>query len=103
MVGVAAVILLLSALIYKAFSIGQKAQQENKLFASFFAYGLGLLFAGQTMINVGASISLLPVKGLTLPFMSYGGASLIMSFFMIGLLVRIEYEIDNRIHDVGEG
>ncbi|MBL4572367.1 MAG: putative lipid II flippase FtsW [Gammaproteobacteria bacterium] len=102
LVGVAAVILLFSALIYKAFSIGQKAQQEDKLFAAFFAYGLGLLFAGQTMINVGASISLLPVKGLTLPFMSYGGASLIMSFFMIGLLVRIEYEIDNKINDVGE-
>lgn len=102
LVGVATVILLFSALIYKAFSIGQKAQQENKLFAAFFAYGLGLLFAGQTMINVGASISLLPVKGLTLPFMSYGGASLIMSFFMIGLLVRIEYEIDNKINDTGE-
>ena len=102
LVGVAAVILLFVALIYKAFSVGQKAQQENKLFAAFFAYGLGLLFAGQTMINVGASISLLPVKGLTLPFMSYGGASLIMSFFMIGLLVRIEYEIDNKINDVGE-
>jgi len=102
LVGVAAVILLLSALIYKAFSIGQKAQQENELFSAFFSYGLGLLFAGQTMINVGASISLLPVKGLTLPFMSYGGASLIMSFFMIGLLVRIEYEIDNKINDVGE-
>ncbi len=102
LVGVATVILLFSALIYKAFSIGQKAQQDNKLFAAFFAYGLGLLFAGQTMINVGASISLLPVKGLTLPFMSYGGASLIMSFFMVGLLVRIEYEIDNKINDVGE-
>lgn len=100
LVGVVTVILLFSALIYKAFSIGQKAQKENKLFAAFFAYGLGLLFAGQTMINVGASISLLPVKGLTLPFMSYGGASLIMSFFMIGLLVRIEYEIDNKINDM---
>ena len=102
LVGVAMVILLFSALIYKAFSIGQKAQQNNKLFAAFFAYGLGLLFAGQTMINVGASISLLPVKGLTLPFMSYGGASLIMSFFMVGLLVRIEYENDNKINDAGE-
>ena len=102
LVGVTMVILLFSALIYKAFSIGQKAQQKNKLFAAFFAYGLGLLFAGQTMINVGASISLLPVKGLTLPFMSYGGASLIMSFFMVGLLVRIEYENDNKVNDVGE-
>ena len=102
LVGVVMVILLFSALIYKAFSIGQKAQQNNKLFAAFFAYGLGLLFAGQTMINVGASISLLPVKGLTLPFMSYGGASLIMSFFMVGLLVRIEYENDNKNNDAGE-
>lgn len=102
LVGVVVVILLFSALIYKAFSIGQKAQQNNKLFAAFFAYGLGLLFAGQTMINVGASISLLPVKGLTLPFMSYGGASLIMSFFMVGLLVRIEYENENKINDAGE-
>lgn len=101
LIGVATVILLLSVLIYKAFAIGQKAQQENRLFAAFFAYGLGLLFAGQTMINVGASISLLPVKGLTLPFLSYGGASLIMSFFMIGLLVRIQYETDNNIGDKG--
>jgi len=99
LIGVVLVILLFSALIYKAFSIGKKAQQSNKLFAAFFAYGLGLLFAGQTMINVGASISLLPVKGLTLPFLSYGGASLIMSFFMIGLLVRIQYEVECKIED----
>ncbi len=97
LIGVATVILLFCALIYKAFSIGQKAQQRNNLFAAFFAYGLGLLLAGQTMINVGASISLLPVKGLTLPFLSYGGASLIVSFFMIGLLVRIQYETENEI------
>ena len=101
LIGVATVILLFSVLLYKVFAIGQKAQQENRLFAAFFAYGLGLLFAGQTMINVGASISLLPVKGLTLPFLSYGGASLIMSFFMIGLLVRIQYETDNNIGDKG--
>lgn len=102
LVGVAIVILLFSALIYKAFSLGKRAQQDGRLFAAFFAYGLGLLFAGQTMINVGASISLLPVKGLTLPFLSYGGASLIMSFFMIGLLVRIQYEMENKIDDRAE-
>ncbi len=99
LLGVATVIFLFCALIYKAFSIAQKAQQKNKLFGAFFAYGLGLLFAAQTIINIGASISLLPVKGLTLPFLSYGGASLIMSFFMIGLLVRIQYEIENHIED----
>lgn len=97
LIGVVTVIFLFSALIYKAFVIGQMAQQKNNLFAAFSAYGLGLLFAAQTMINIGASISLLPVKGLTLPFLSYGGASLIMSFFMIGLLVRIQYEVENDL------
>lgn len=92
--GVAVVVMLYCILVYKAFSIGQIAQQKDKLFAAFFAYGLGLLFAGQTMINIGASISLLPVKGLTLPFLSYGGASLIVSCFMIALLVRIQYETE---------
>jgi cell division protein FtsW len=52
------------------------------------------LFAGQTLINVGVNIGLLPTKGLTLPFLSYGGASLIMSCVMAALLIRIEYETD---------
>jgi len=94
LIGVATVVLLFCVLIFKAFSIGKAAQQKNRLFAAFFAYGVALLFAGQTMINVGASISLLPVKGLTLPFISYGGASLIVSCFMIALLVRIQYETE---------
>lgn len=99
LVGVAVVVILYCILVYKAFSIGQVAQQSNKLFAAFFAYGLGLLFAAQTMINIGASISLLPVKGLTLPFLSYGGASLIVSCFMIALLVRIQYETECSVDE----
>lgn len=99
LVGVAVVVMLYCILVYKAFSIGQVAQQKNKLFSAFFAYGLGLLFAGQTLINIGASISLLPVKGLTLPFLSYGGASLIVSCFMIALLVRIQYENECQVDE----
>lgn len=99
LVGVALIVFLYCVLVYKAFAIGQAAQQKNKLFAAFLAYGLGLLFAGQTMINIGASISLLPVKGLTLPFLSYGGASLIVSCFMIALLVRIQYETECPVDD----
>jgi cell division protein FtsW len=53
-----------------------------------------LLFAGQAMINIGVNIGLLPTKGLTLPFLSYGGASLIVSCFMVALLVRIQYETE---------
>jgi cell division protein FtsW len=81
-------------LVYLAFSIGKAAQEKRNLFEAFFAYGLGLLFAGQAMINIGVNIGLLPTKGLTLPFLSYGGASLIVSFFMVALLVRIQYETE---------
>lgn len=92
--GVSIVVILFCLLVYLAFSIGKAAERKGALFAAFFAYGLGLLFAGQAMINIGVNIGLLPTKGLTLPFLSYGGASLIVSFFMIALLVRIQYETE---------
>ena len=99
--GVALVVALFSVLVLKAFSIGKDAMRKQQMFAAFFAFGLGLLFAGQALINIGVNIGLLPTKGLTLPFLSYGGASLIVSFFMVALLVRIQYETENGLlqHD----
>ena len=94
MVGVAVVVSLFCILVYRAFAIGRRAEAQESYFAAFFSYGLGLLFAGQALINVGVNIGLLPTKGLTLPFLSYGGASLIMSCVMAALLIRIEYETD---------
>lgn len=103
LVGVALVVLLFTVLVLKAFAIGKTAQRNKNMFAAFFAYGLGLLFAGQALINIGVNIGLLPTKGLTLPFLSYGGASLIVSCFMVALLVRIQYETEYGIqHDVRE-
>ncbi len=95
LLGVAVVVLLFCCLVFQAFSIGKKALEREKLFEGFFAYGLGLLFAGQALINIGVNISLLPTKGLTLPFLSSGGASLIVSCFMAALLVRIQYETES--------
>lgn len=94
LVGVVLVVSLFCCLVYQAFSIGKKALAKEMLFEGFLAYGLALLFAGQALINIGVNISLLPTKGLTLPFLSYGGASLIVSCFMIALLVRIQYETE---------
>ena len=103
LVGVALVVLLFTVLIVKAFAIGKAAQRNEYMFAAFFAYGIGLLFAGQTLINIGVNIGLLPTKGLTLPFLSYGGASLIVSCFIVALLIRIQYETEYGIqHDVRE-
>ena len=98
LVGVAFVVTLFCLLIHYAFAIGKAAEKKGYLFEAFLAYGLALLFAGQAIINIGVNIGLLPTKGLTLPFLSYGGASLIVSCFMVALLVRIQYETEFQLN-----
>ena len=100
LVGVSLIILLFSLLVKMAFSIGRQAERKGTVFEAFVAYGIGLLFAGQAMVNIGVNTGLLPTKGLTLPFLSYGGASLIVSFFMAALLLRVQYETE--CFEVGE-
>lgn len=92
LLGVSVVIGLFIALIAQAFSIGKKVEATGDLFPAYVAYGIAMLFACQTLINVGVNIGLLPTKGLTLPFLSYGGNSLLVSCFMVAILVRIQYE-----------
>ena len=92
MVGVLVVVTLIGALVLSAFFIGKKAQAQNRLFEAFVSYGIGLLFIGQALINIGVNIGLMPTKGLTFPFLSYGGASLIVSCLMSSLLIRIQFE-----------
>ena len=99
LIGVAFVVGLFCLLIFYAFAIGKAAENKGNLFAAFLSYGLAFLFAGQALINIGVNIGLLPTKGLTLPFLSYGGASLIVSWFMVALLVRIQYETECLLSD----
>ena len=94
LIGVSLIVMLFCALVFMAFSIGKDAEEKGAVFEAFVAYGIGLLFAGQAMVNIGVNTGLLPTKGLTLPFLSYGGASLIVSFFMAALLLRVQYEIE---------
>jgi cell division protein FtsW len=92
LVGVTTVIGLFTALVAQAFAIGRRVEASGDLFSAYVAYGIAMLFACQTLINVGVNIGLLPTKGLTLPFLSYGGNSLLVSCFMVAVLVRIQYE-----------
>ena len=92
--GVTTTIVLFCLLVKTAFVIGRNAERKGAVFEAFIAYGIGLLFAGQAMVNIGVNTGLLPTKGLTLPFLSYGGASLIVSFFMTALLLRVQYETE---------
>lgn len=92
--GVSFVLVLFVMLVWLGFSIAREAEQEGQVFNSFVAYGISLLFAGQALINIGVNIGLLPTKGLTLPFLSQGGASLIVCCFMAAVLIRIQYEAE---------
>ena len=92
LVGTFTVILLFFFITWRALVIAQIAEELGKKFASYLAYGIGLILGIQAFINMGVNMGLLPTKGLTLPFVSYGGNSVISSCILIGLLIRVEYE-----------
>jgi cell division protein FtsW len=90
--GSATVILLYLFVVWRAFLIAHQAEQDGRLFAAHTGYGIGLIFGLQALINIGVNMGVLPTKGLTLPFLSYGSNSAIVSCLLIALLLRIEHE-----------
>lgn len=92
LIGSLTVILLYSIIIWRSFVIAQIAVQLKHNYAAWISYGLGLTLAVQVSINLGVNMGLLPTKGLTLPLMSYGGSSLLVSLWLITLLLRVDFE-----------
>jgi cell division protein FtsW len=92
LVGSLFVIFLFGVIVARAFAIGVGAERRGSLFAAFTAYGLGLGIGLQAFINIGVNLGVLPTKGLTLPFMSYGSNSLIVACLAVALLLRIDHE-----------
>ena len=88
-------LLLLAALISFIWQVAWKAQQAGQLYGSYIAIGIGALLALQIIINLGVNIGLLPTKGLTLPFYSYGGSSLLVCCAMVAVVMRISHEIEH--------
>lgn len=76
----------------RALYIGLWAEKARQFFSAYVAYGLAFLWIGQVLINIGVNVGLLPTKGLTLPFLSYGGSSLVICCVSLALLLRIEWE-----------
>lgn len=93
-VGVLFVIALYALLFFRAFRIGLQAERCGNRFSAYLAYGIGVWITLQAVINMGVNMGLLPTKGLTLPLMSYGGSSLVITCMAIGLLLRIHRESD---------
>jgi cell division protein FtsW len=81
--GALLVIVLYGALIGRILWVGRRAERDDDGFPAYICYGVALIFSGQAFVNMGVSSGLLPTKGLTLPFISYGGSSLIMSCIML--------------------
>jgi cell division protein FtsW len=86
LVGTVSIMLLFGLLVFKGFQIAGRAREP---FGRYLALGITLLIACQALINAGVVTGLLPTKGLTLPLVSYGGSSLLVSLFAIGLLLSI--------------
>ncbi len=69
---------------------------QARVFGGYLAYGVGLILGVQCLINLGVNTGVLPTKGLTLPFVSYGGNSLVVSCAMVGLVLRLQLEGSGR-------
>lgn len=93
LLGVIGILILFVVLVGRAMKLSRIAEQQGKLFHARLAQGLGLLIGFQAMINIGVNLGVLPTKGLTLPFVSYGGSSMIASCFAVGLLLAISREV----------
>jgi cell division protein FtsW len=76
----------------RCFRIAKMALQRDQAFGAYLAYGVGLLITLQAAINIGVNMGALPTKGLTLPFVSYGGNSILSMSFAVGLVLRVYFE-----------
>ncbi len=85
-------IALFALLVIRMISIGRRAYANGDLFSAYFTYGAAIWIGFQALINMGVNAGVLPTKGLTLPFMSYGGSSMLVNCAVIGLVLRISYE-----------
>jgi cell division protein FtsW len=90
--GVMAVIVLFALLVVRAFQIGRHAAFLEKNFSALVAQGIGAWIAMQAMINIGVNMGVLPTKGLTLPFLSFGGSGIVVNCIAAAVLLRVDYE-----------
>jgi cell division protein FtsW len=92
--GVIVILGLFMLLVTRMMIIGLVAHQRGRPFAGFLAFGVGLWFGLQAIVSIGVNLGVLPTKGLTLPLISSGGSSTLMTLLALGMVLRIKYELD---------
>lgn len=95
LLGFTFVLLLFYWLVRRAFEIGRQAVRLESVYSGLVAQGVGLWIGVQALINIGVAIGVFPTKGLTLPLVSYGGSSIVVTLCALALLLRVDYE--NRL------
>jgi len=90
LIGTLLVIFLYGALLHRALHISRTAELLGRVYASRLAQGIGILLVFQAVINIGVNLGALPTKGLTLPFISYGGSSMLACCIAMGLLLGVD-------------
>ncbi len=96
LVGVLALLSVFSLLVYRILHLAKRALEADKPFSAYIAYGIALWIGLQAIINIGVNVGVLPTKGLTLPFISYGGNSLVVLLGAVGILARIQFELHTK-------
>jgi len=92
------VIFLYIVLVGRGLYLGLKGVELGQRFSGYVAYGISLMMGFQAMVSIGVNLGVLPTKGLTLPLISSGGSSVLMTCAMVGVLLRATFEI-NRAED----
>ena len=94
LLGVVFILSLFMLLVARIMIIGLMAHRMERPFAGNLAYGIGLWIGLQALVSMGVNLGVLPTKGLTLPLISSGGSSVLMTFVALGIVFRIRYELD---------
>jgi cell division protein FtsW len=95
--GLAGVVLVMGLyllLVTRIMIVGIVAHRRERPFAGFLAFGVGLWLGLQAIVSIGVNLGVLPTKGLTLPLLSSGGSSILMTLLALGMVLRIKYELD---------
>ncbi|MDR1529682.1 MAG: putative lipid II flippase FtsW [Burkholderiales bacterium] len=92
LVGVLIVIILFMWLLLRTWMIGAQAARLRQPFSALTAYGIGIWIGVQAFINMGVNMGILPTKGLTLPFLSFGGSGIVVNCVIMAVLLRIDFE-----------
>jgi cell division protein FtsW len=93
LLGVIGVIALFVALVWRAFQISRMAAAAGMRFQAYLALAFGVWLGLQAIVNIGVNMGVLPTKGLTLPLLSYGRSSLLVSLAWLGVVLRIYHEV----------